>query len=101
MHKMLKLVACSVVLASVGCGGGGGGGSDCGGTAGNACPEGSYCKVELGLCGGEGKCTEIPASCDPNLPPSVCSCEGISFFNECFAAQAGQGVQSIGDCANQ
>lgn len=98
MIDKIRYLTLSLAVFAIGCGGGGGAPS-CGGTSGNFCPEGQYCKVEIGLCGGEGECTDIPLACDA-APPSVCSCEGISFFNECWAAQAGQGVQALGDCIN-
>ncbi len=96
MYKRL-ITLCGIAVLCASCGGGGGG-SSCSNLAGEICPEGEYCKFEIGQCGVDGSCEPIPPSCDPGLVTPVCSCEGISFFNDCFAAQAGQSVQSAGDC---
>jgi len=90
------LFSISLIVSLAACGGGGGGAS-CNATT--LCEEGQYCKYEVGLCGQDGECTEIPATCDAALVSAVCTCDGLSFFNDCFAAQAGQSIQSAGNCA--
>lgn len=100
--KILFLCALSTATILSACGGGGGGGVSCGAGVGNICPEGQYCNFDDFACGENGKsghCTEIPVGCELAPIENVCSCEGISFFNDCYAAQAGQSVRSIGDCA--
>lgn len=89
------------LLCSCTSGGGGGGGSSCGGADGALCPDGQFCNFHDQACGaadGGGTCESIPTSCDATLAP-VCTCDLLTFDNECFANKAGQGVLSAGECA--
>lgn len=95
--KLMALFLCGTLTA---CGGGGGGG-DCNPSAGSFCGEGQYCAFfdgGCGLTGGSGSCASIPASC-PADAGTVCTCENISFDNECFAAAAGLSVKAPGECS--
>jgi hypothetical protein len=82
------------------CGGGGGGsGPSC--TSSSECAQGSFCDFADGTCGsgGSGSCEPIPTVCTAEVIP-VCSCEKISFSNECFANAAAQSVATMGNCPN-
>lgn len=95
---------CLVIFCSLGCsgggddGGGGGSGDSCLNSGG--CPAGEFCNFTDLLCGENGKngrCEAAPAFCDLQIA-NVCSCQGLTFFNECFSSSAGQAVRSVGDC---
>lgn len=65
--------------------------TSCGGFAGLACEDNSYCDYEADQCGGAdgvGLCRPRPTACDDVLDP-VCGCDGRSYGNACLAAQAG------------
>ncbi|MBX7139337.1 MAG: hypothetical protein K1X83_15305 [Oligoflexia bacterium] len=101
MKGSLTLI-CGVALAVLlqACSSGGGGGASCMGSADPTCVGSQYCRIEGGACGEDGNggnCQETPAECPADIAP-VCSCDGITFFNECLAAQAGQSVRSQGEC---
>ena len=99
--KIFVLVIGILSLASCGGGGGGGGGGSCGGAGNTACPEGQFCKYEDLACGAietTGSCQEIPLLCDTTVS-EVCTCDGLTFDNECLAEQAGQSVAAAGQCA--
>jgi hypothetical protein len=95
-------------LSFFACGGGGSGksgsGNDC---ASNAnCPVGEFCNfidLSCGSTGLPGSCTTIPIL-DCNLPTSselvgaVCSCERLTFNNQCWAESAGQSISAAGEC---
>jgi hypothetical protein len=60
------------------------------------CPPSQYCLASDG-CGTPGRCTRQPSDCDGLIQP-VCGCDGQSYTNECWAANAGTRVASQGEC---
>ena len=100
MIQVKRIIILSALVASAGCGGGGSG-SDCNISAGQFCPAGEYCAYVDNSCGRDGSsgsCTAVPDGCTADIAP-VCTCDGLTFKNECFAGQGGQSVQSAGECA--
>ena len=98
-HALISMIAFAWITVLASCGGGGGGGG-CSLAEADSCGEGKFCNfldLSCGAAGGEGTCMEIPASC-PATVSAVCTCDHISFDNECFASQSGQSVQSTGAC---
>jgi hypothetical protein len=102
MNKLLKyiiLFLCSVgMLISCG-GGGGGGGGNCSATS--PCQAGQFCHftdLSCGDGGAAGSCETVPTNCEAS-EINVCSCESLTFFNECFANAASQSVRGPGECA--
>lgn len=90
-------VAVVTVLAS--CGGGGrGGGKSC--TLNSECAAGEFCKFDAGSSGAvEGSCETIALACDTVPVQPVSTCDGLSFFNDCYAGESGQSVRATGNCA--
>lgn len=75
-------------------------GDACGGIAGIVCGPGLYCDYPGDTCGDNdalGTCTAAPASCSI-VVNSVCGCDGMTYQNACFAAQAGTDVRHTGPC---
>ena len=76
-------------------------GHDCGGLAGLTCGTGEYCHYgQAQSCGAgdqTGTCEPLPAACFQAVIP-VCGCNGQTYTNACFAAQAGVTVQHDGGC---
>ena len=97
-----KTIVLSLVLLISACGGGGGGGGGgCNIVAGQLCDIGQYCAYSDNSCGktgASGTCTAIPLSC-PAEGPAVCTCDSLTFNNQCLAAQSGQSIQAVGECA--
>jgi len=88
---ILTLTACS--------GGGDGGGKSCNDSS--VCGAGEFCNFTDLLCGENGKsgkCEAVPTACDLALVAPVCSCQGLSFFSECFSSSAGQSIRQLGEC---
>lgn len=71
----------------------------CGGSAGQTCGANEYCDYPDALCGSgvTGTCQQRPSACSFILDP-VCACDGITYDNDCEAAQAGEDVSSTGIC---
>lgn len=95
-----KAIILFVLILSSACGGGGGGGGGCNIAAGQFCDIGKYCVYSNNSCGRDGSsgsCTDIPPTCD-TVAATVCTCDSLTFINECFAAQAGQSIQAAGEC---
>lgn len=74
----------------------------CGGIAGVMCDPGDFCNMD-GMCqidDGLGVCEPLPEGCPENWDP-VCSCEGVTYGNECAAHMAGASVWTLGECATR
>ena len=73
----------------------------CGGIAGIACEDGSYCHFETGACltpDAAGECRVIKPMCTREFKP-VCGCDGQTYSNACTANAAGVSIASEGSCA--
>jgi len=90
-------ISSAVLMCMAGCGGGGS--SSC--TSNLECSETEFCNFLDGACGaaGSGECAEVPDVCTEVMAP-VCSCDSLTFFNECWSFAAGQSVRSPGECPN-
>lgn len=100
---MLVRVILSLLVVSglAACGGGGGDGSGPTCVTAADCAAGTFCHFADGGCGqtSSGTCESIPTVCTQDLIP-VCSCEQITFNNECYANAAAQSVATMGNCSN-
>jgi uncharacterized protein DUF6748/Kazal-type serine protease inhibitor-like protein len=75
----------------------------CGSRGQSQCAEGSFCNFPVeAACGSfdaPGVCQEIPDFC-PEIFLPVCGCDGNTYPNSCFAANAGVSVSAEGACAD-
>jgi len=73
----------------------------CGGASQVDCADGFYC--DLGAVGSclqpnpTGSCAAVPESCN-GVASQVCGCDGVTYLNACYAAQAGVSVAKLGAC---
>lgn len=75
-------------------------GEMCGGIAGIACAEGSYCATEPRQCDvadSTGICRKKPTACTEQFEP-VCGCDARTYGNACKAAMAGLNIEVTGEC---
>ena len=110
------LLSIVVPVFLLGCGSGGGedednssgSGDECLSSA--TCPLGEFCNFTDFTCGASGlsgACTTIPVV-DCNLPAvepdvtaivgPVCTCDRLTFNNQCFAEAASQSLAGAGEC---
>lgn len=61
------------------------------------CSDWEYCKKTSCDLFATGTCTPKPNTCPPISDP-VCTCDNVTYNNECLAAMAGQNVKEKGPC---
>ena len=61
------------------------------------CSKDEYCRKDVGDCEGEGVCGLKPEMCLDVWKP-VCGCDGQTYSNTCYAAQAGVNVKYEDEC---
>jgi hypothetical protein len=64
------------------------------------CGSGSYCSKPDGSCGGTGTCVPWnPGGICFQVVLPVCGCNGVTYSNSCYAANAGVSVAYNGECS--
>ena len=63
----------------------------------SSCESDQYCEKSIGDCSGNGECVINNIFC-PEIWQPVCGCNGLTYANECYAAQAGVNIASLGSC---
>jgi hypothetical protein len=73
----------------------------CGGFAGEECAAGEFCNIEGQCLVGDavGVCEPMPEAC-PDVWMPVCSCDGVTYSNECDAHAAGASILHEGECGS-
>jgi hypothetical protein len=61
------------------------------------CMEGEYCALD-DSCSNPGLCAIEPQTCDAEVVEPVCGCNGVTYDNDCFAAQAGTRISARMAC---
>lgn len=61
------------------------------------CAPTGYCEKSAGDCLGTGLCGSMPTACTSIYNP-VCGCDGLTYGNSCYAAQAGVSISALGEC---
>jgi len=65
------------------------------------CPDDQYCQFPPGTCNLQdlrGACKRVPTDPCPEFAEPVCGCDGETYDNPCFAAQAGVSIDHRGRC---
>ena len=74
--------------------------SVCGGIQGVPCAEGEFCELPAGMCDFadlQGSCVTKPLGC-PDYYDPVCSCDGVTYGNDCDRRAAGAHLAHFGQC---
>ena len=101
MKTSFYITLFSIARCFASCGGGGGGGGNSCALDNLACPASEFCQFEAGECGdagAPGSCSALASSCGGEVAP-VCTCDGLTFSNECLAKAGGHSVRASGECA--
>ena len=61
------------------------------------CKDGQFCEFDLGMCGGNGVCTDKGSGCQKDQKP-YCGCDGVTYPTDCAWVSAGVSVAAAGPC---